>query len=228
MRRPLILAAAGAALLTLSAAVGGADPLARVLLQAGLPGTAAQIARDPGLKGAALYRSGRYAEAAAIFRDAGDGYNQGLAAARTGDYATALVALERHLARHPGDAEARTNHRLITALLSGVVFEGVDRPDDRDRAGPEVEAEPGQGGARAASTGDEANDAKAGFWMPEVTGEGLRRVRKAFDAQYLTANQRWLNTMEDQPGVYLRARLAAQQKAREAAGVALPLTEDGQ
>jgi Ca-activated chloride channel family protein len=53
-------------------------------------------------------------------------------------------------------------------------------------------------------------------------------VPHLFDAQYMAANDRWLATLEDQPGAYLRARLALEQKARIKAGTALPDPEDPQ
>ena len=62
--------------------------------------------------------------------------------------------------------------------------------------------------------------------MPELAGSGLRRVPKIFDAQYIKANDVWLTTLPDEPGQYLSARIAAEQKARIAAGTALPQAED--
>jgi Ca-activated chloride channel family protein len=197
-------------------------------MELGLPGIAARIAPDPDLRGAALYRAGAFAEAASAFAEAGGDYNLGLAAARAGDYATALVAWERVLAASPGDREALANHTLVAALLAGTEFDTAAPPADRDREGPAPLANPGQGKARAAGQGDEATNPKTGFWMPEMTSEGLRRVPHLFDAQYMAANDRWLATLEDQPGAYLRARLALEQKARIKAGTALPDPEDPQ
>ena len=198
------------------------------MLELGLPGYAADVATDSALRGAALYRAGDHSKAAAVFDAAGEDYNHGLAAARTGDYATALVAWERVLAADPADREALANHTLVAALLSGTEFDPVAPPKDRNREGAATLANPGQGKARAAGQGDDATNPKTGFWMPEMTSEGLRRVPHIFDAQYMAANSRWLATLEDQPGAYLRARLALEQKARVKAGTALPEPEDPQ
>ncbi|MEM7057586.1 MAG: hypothetical protein AAF557_08355 [Pseudomonadota bacterium] len=206
----------------------GVAPFGRVVLAIGMPNLALPLLTDPGDRGEALFRSAAFPEAAASYREAGDDYNEGLAAAWAGDFATALAAWDRHLALHPGDSEARANHTLVTSLLSGTEFDPAAEPDPRDRNGPTLQADPGQGGARAASTGDDANNAQTGFWMPEITGEGLRRVPQIFDAQFVAANPRWLATLEDQPGRYLRARLAAEHKARVTAGTALPPPEDRQ
>lgn len=215
----------GMALLLAVFAVQGTAPVGRALSALGLPGAALPLLSDPGDRGAALFRAGRYDEATDAFVAAKDPYNHGLAAAWAGDYAAALVAWEQVLARTPDDSQTRANHAVIEGLLASMEFQAVARPDDK----PDditLLAEPGQGKARAASTGEGANNRKTGFWMPEITSEGLRRVPKMFDAQFIAANDRWLDTLEDQPGRYLKARLAAEQKARVAAGTALPPAED--
>ena len=218
--------ATGAVLLGAVVLTSGADPLARALTALGLPQASVAIAQSPGVRGQALFHAGRYTAAAAAFAQAGEAYNAGLAWAWAGNYPAALVAWDQVLARTPGDVETRANHALVTSLLAGTRFDPVAAPDPLERQGPNLLAEPGQGKGRASSTGDEANNRKTGFWMPEITSEGLRRVPKMFDAQFVAANARWLTTLEDQPGRYLRARLAAEQKARVAAGTALPEPED--
>ena len=217
---------AAAVLLGAAIAADGTDPMGRLMVRLGLPGTGAAMIADPADRGRALYRAGRHAEATIAFAEAGDAYNQGLAEAWAGRYSGALAAWDRALARDPGDAEARANHAIVRGLLAGTEFEPVPRPEDGDRDGPEMAAEIGQGGARAASTGDDATESRTGFWMPEVLASGVRTVANTFDAQYIAADGRWLTTLEDQPGLYLRARLAAEQKARETNGVALPPAED--
>lgn len=228
MIRAQHLFVAGALVLATIIGTQGSSPTGRVLLEIGLPSAAASLLADPAERGAALFRAGDYASAEQAFAEAGDSYNQGLAAALAERYSAALVAWERRLVERPGDHQARANHKLITSLLSGTEFQATAAPMDKDRSGDGVEAAPGQGKARAASTGDDANSQKTGFWMPEITGEGLRRVPQIFDAQFIAANERWLATLQDQPGLYLRARLAAEQKAREAAGSALPPPDDPQ
>lgn len=220
------LAVAGAGVLLLILLAFGTAPLGRVLLQAGAPALAAPLFADPGDKGAALYHAGRYTEAADAFAAAQDPYNEGLAAAWAGDYARALAAFDRVLAANPTDRQARANHALVAELFAGLELEASARTELKDRPGEDVLAKPGQGKARAAGQGDEANAPKTGFWMPEVTGAGLRRTPQMFDAQFIAANAQWLDTLADQPGAYLRARLSAEQKMREAAGTALPAPED--
>ena len=213
-------------LLGAAVVVDGTDPLGRLLVRIGLPDAGALLVADPADKGGALYRAERYGEAAKAFAEAGDSYNLGLAEAWAGRYSAALAAWDRRLALDPADAEARANHAIVKGLLAGTEFQPVEQPEDRNREGPAMPAEIGQGGARAASTGDAAADGRTGFSLPEVASSGIRRLPVTFDAQFVLANERWLTTLEDQPGRYLRARLAAEQKAREAAGTALPPSED--
>lgn len=215
-------------LLAVSLITGGTAPLGRVLMETGFPSAAAPLLDDLSDRGAALHRAERYAEAADAFANAHEPYNEGIAAAWAGDYARALTAFDRVLAANPEDREARANHALIAELFAGMELTAVPREDVKERPGEDVLAKPGQGKARAAGQGDEAHSPKTGFWMPEVTGAGLRRVPQIFDAQFIAANGQWLDTLEDQPGAYLKARLAAEHKARENAGTALPPTEDPQ
>ncbi|MFK7944673.1 MAG: hypothetical protein AB8B85_17440 [Paracoccaceae bacterium] len=223
-----ILLGTGVALLALALALGGTSPIGRVLAQAGMPILAVPLLANPSERGAALHHAGHHAKAADAFAAAQEPYNEGLAAAWSGNYARALAAFDRVLAANPLDREARANHALIAELFASNEFQAVAREDPTKRPGDDVLASPGQGKARAAGQGDEANAPKTGFWMPEVTGQGLRRVPQIFDAQFIAANGRWLTTLEDQPGAYLRARLAAEQKERTVAGTALPPTENPQ
>ncbi|MEL7154151.1 MAG: hypothetical protein AAFN51_10275 [Pseudomonadota bacterium] len=216
----------GFILLSLILIAQGTAPLGRVMVQAGLTGAALPLLSNPDDQGVAHFRAGSFEAAADAFAQANDPYNEGLAAAYAKDYARALAAFDRRLLENPKDVQAEANHALIAGLFAGTKFDPVAAPDDRDKSGEAVLAAPGQGKARAAGQGDEANNPKTGFWMPDVMSSGLRRVPKLFDAQFVAADQRWLTTLEDQPGVYLRARLLAEQKARVANGTALPEAGD--
>jgi len=51
-------------------------------------------------------------------------------------------------------------------------------------------------------------------------------VRQPFDDLFIAADERWLVTLEDQPGKYLAARLKAEQERRRALGIASPEAGD--
>lgn len=227
--KPLwITVALGLSGLLLSTLLAGAEPLGRVLMRLGMPGVAVHFLSDPGTRGSALYRSGQYTRAAQTFAKAEEPYNQGVAAAWAGDYAAALAAWDRVLSANPADTQAKANHVIVAGLFAGTEFDAIGATELESSDGPEALAPPGQGKARAAGSGDESNNPNSGFWMPELSTSGLRRVPKMFDAQFIAANGRWLTTLEDQPGIYLRARLLAEQKTRIANGTALPEPEDRQ
>jgi Ca-activated chloride channel family protein len=195
-------------------------------LSLGLPAIASNLTNDPTLLASYRFSSGDHTDAAETFSAVGQPYNAGVAAAWARDYASALAAWDAALLVNPTDHEARTNRDLIVSLFAGTEFLPTEERPAKDRGGDDVEANIGQGGARAASTGDDATGNQSGFTMPEVAGSGLRRVPKIFDAQYIKANDEWLTTLPDEPGLYLSARIAAEQKARAAAGTALPPAGD--
>lgn len=112
-----------AALLGLAALASVSQPrtsLGRALMNLGLPGAAAAILDDPAWRGPALYRAGRYDEAAALFSNGGrrNAYNLGNALARAGDLAGALDAYDAALLYNPRDADAQANRALIARLVA--------------------------------------------------------------------------------------------------------------
>ncbi|MBW1645779.1 MAG: VWA domain-containing protein [Deltaproteobacteria bacterium] len=81
---------------------------------------AARLAAAPAWKAAALYRAGKFREAAAVlepFTSASACYNRGNALARAGEYEKALAAYDQALSRNPGMANARFNRELVAKLL---------------------------------------------------------------------------------------------------------------
>lgn len=222
------LALAGLSLGLAALALGGPGPFGRLLVDIGLPSPALALLPDPADRGVALHRAGRHAEAAEAFGHASQPYNRGVAEAWAGNHAAALAAWDAALLDRPNDRAAAANSTLVRAYFAGTGFDDFVPMRPRDRDGPTLAAEIGQGTGRAASSGDEATGSTTGFQMPEVAGSGLREVPRIFDAQYLKASERWLDTLPDEPGLYLRARLAAEQARREALGLALPPAEDPQ
>lgn len=89
-------------------------------LDSGKPAEAAQHFRDPAWRGTALYRAGKYAEAARAFdsdHNANGRYNQGNALARAGKLEQALGAYRQALKLDPDDADAKYNKALVERLL---------------------------------------------------------------------------------------------------------------
>lgn len=96
-----------------------AQPItAHVLLNLGFPSTASKFFNDPSWKGLALYKAGRWNEAAAIFATNNEeNYNLGNALARNGYYDQAIIAYERALIDQPDDEDAAYNKALLEAAL---------------------------------------------------------------------------------------------------------------
>ena len=189
MRLPLILAAAGIAAL----AVAGPASLGRIALMAGLPGTAAALIADPAVAGVALYRDGRYPEADDAFRAAGRSstFNRGVTLAATGDYPLARAYFDAVLFAAPGDSEAREDRNLVNALIPPVVGEGTEA----GRISVVPIAVPGG--------------------MPT---EGATLGGRRLDAGGLVADAAWLATIPDDPGEFLRLRLADERRRRLSLG----------
>ena len=88
------------------------DQRALQALQRGDAAQAQKLATTSGLRGAADYRAGNYAEAAKAFAQGDDArarYNLGNALAEQGDYEKAIAAYKQALQRDPKMADARAN-----------------------------------------------------------------------------------------------------------------------
>lgn len=211
-----------------AAVIGGAQPFGRVLMSVGLHGVAAQVFQDPYWRGVAQYRAGDMDSAAASFREARAFYNLGNAEAHRGNHAAALEAFD--IDRMRGHADASTNFDLVSAYYAGLAVD-ADAPlswvTTRDKDGPEVRGPVAQGSARAAGQGTDTTNAGTLFGLPELTTwaetSGVRRV---FDDKFVVANDRWLATLEDVPGAYLKERIKHEYKRRHKAGLTPPNPED--
>lgn len=195
LARPVLaLAAAGLACL----AVAGPSALGRLALMAGMPGLAAPLIAKPAVRGVALYRAGRFAEADDAFRAAGRGstYNRGLSLAATGDYPLSRAYFDAVLFAAPGDSEARENRNVVAALIPPVIGAG----NEAGRIGVEAIALPGG--------------------MP--IDEDPRRLGRRLDAGGLVADDAWLATIPDDPGEFLRLRLADEHRRRRSLGQTPP------
>jgi Ca-activated chloride channel family protein len=216
----------GVAILAVLAVLGGSmlggwDAAGRLALRAQMPEFAGLLFTDTHWRGVAAYRAGDFDRAATSFEESGDTFALGNAHAYAYRYALALIAYDAALARDPDDGAALRNAELVAELYGGTEINGVPlRFALPERDGETVAAPEGQGGARAQGTGDEASNAGTSFETPQLESSGLRRVPRMFDDKYIAASERWMNGMPDEPAIYLKARLRAERKRREALGTA--------
>lgn len=195
MSRPLRLAL----LLGLAAAAllaGGRDGATRVALALRWPALAARLAPDPVSRGVALYRAGDYPAADAAFAAAGRSatYDRGLSLAMTGRPALARAYFDAVLFANPADSAARDNRAVVDALV------------------PVVQGRANRSGRIAALTTPPAT--------PPL--ETFASVSRPLDGAQLVADDAWLATLPDDPGSFLRLRLAEEFRRRLALGQTPP------
>lgn len=220
------LAAITALCLGLALLLGGTAPLGRALLAAGLPGAAVPFLSDPGWRGVAYYRAGRFDDAATAFTRARAFHNLGNAEVQRGMYAAALEAYD--IAIVGGDADARANFDAVAAHYAGLAIaaETLALYHKREE-GDEADSFVAHGDARAAGQGDEVTNTNTMLGLVELDSRGEQRgVRRVFDDNFMVADHRWLAQLDDVPGAFLSARIAHEHKRRRKAGLSPPEPED--
>lgn len=177
--------------------VAGKAPLAKILLVLGLPGLAAPLIEAPASRGVALYLAGDYAGANDAFRRAGRGstYNRGLSLAATGDYPLSRAYFDAVLFANPADSEARENRNLVNALIPPTMGEAND-------AG-RIAAD-----SIAVSGGSPVDE--------------IKRLGRPLEEGSRVADAAWLENLQDDPGEFLRLRLAEEYKRRLSLGLTAP------
>ncbi|MQT14949.1 hypothetical protein [Segnochrobactrum spirostomi] len=203
MNRIAIVAVAGLAVF----AFAGPAAWGRLALWAGAPAIAAGLLADDGARGLALYRSGDYAAADAAFAAAGRSqtFNRALSLAATGDYRLAVAYLDAVLFANPADSEARRVRDLIDPL--------VPKPESGSVARGRMPAQGGPGPTGAATGGALAS-------TPDPTW------KRPLEARGFAASDAWLDTLPDDPGAFLRARLEKDFERRAALGLVRPDERD--
>ena len=206
MRRTATYAIPLAALALL--VLAGSPTIARLAYIAGLPGVTLALTDHPGARGAALYLTGRYAEADAAFAEIGRGvtYNRAATLAVTGEYALSVAYYDAVLFADRWDAEARANRDIVDTLVEPVIGEAMGH-GRIDRLLVET-------GANVA--GFNSDDPTAPTVIPKDN------FRRPVDARTVGADADWLITLADAPGEYLSKRLAAEYDRRVEEGLALP------
>ncbi len=183
--------------------ISGPASWGRLPFWSGLPG-AGMVLSTNAAKGLALYRSGDFEAADALFEKAGRGqtFNRALTLAATGDHALSQAYFDAVLFANPADAEARRLRDLVSAMA----------PRTRgDSVAPGRIA--GRGGL---SSGDGQNPQNG--WPTTPDPEWQRKVT----ARGFAASEEWLDTLSDDPGEFLRLRLEKEHERRTSLGLIRP------
>ncbi|MFQ8431223.1 hypothetical protein [Amaricoccus sp. W119] len=181
----------------LAMALPGPDAWGRLAYAIGLPSLAARLLADPAARGVAHYKAGHYAEADAAFAEAG----------RVSTYNRGL------------SLAATGDYALSRAYFDAVLFATpADSEARENRAVVDALAPPvigeGDGAGRIAARS-----------VPAETDP--RRVRKPLGDGRRVADDAWLATLADDPGEFLRLRLADEHERRVSLGL-IPPQEDGE
>jgi Ca-activated chloride channel homolog len=201
----LVLALVAAA----AACSAGSEPFGRMALAVGGPSLAARLLEDPAWQGVALYRSSHFAAADEAFRKAGSRvtFNRGNSLAKLGRYEEAVAYYDAALFRDPRDEDAQVNRAIVSALVPPTVGE---HREGKGALPPGREAAAGENGTPPT---------QAGSVIQPVDYE---RSKKPVDAMSIAAGREWLATLADEPGQYLKLRIAAEHQRRTELGIAAP------
>jgi len=207
MRARLIAIAAAACALA-----AGPQAWGKLARQAGFPSLAVPLVSDPSARAAALYAAGRYAEADAGFAAVGRSatYDRGLTLAATGEYALSVAYFDAVLFANRYDTEARHNRDTVKALVPPVVGEAMGHG--------RIEAILAEAGIRAVAFDPDAPEQK--IVQTEVDPQRESNRRPVTGDRTAAADTAWIDSLEDTPGAYLKARLAAEMERRRAEGEA--------
>lgn len=199
MRGALPLLALAALLLVLA----GPEASGSLALRMGWDRVALHLLDDPAARGTALFRLGRFKEADDAFAAAGRSqtYNRGLSLASTRDYPLSVAYFDAVLFANPADEQARANRDLIATMYPPTVGDSTAPGRIAGRGGRPAPAE---------EIGEALTMAAADSW------------RRPIEARGLAASDAWLETIADDPGEFLRLRVAAEYDRRARLGLIRP------
>jgi Ca-activated chloride channel family protein len=195
-----------------------ADQQAARALQAGEPEQAAQLARDPALRGTAEYKAGNFDAALDAFAAQADvdaEYNQGNALAQLQRYEDAIAAYERALEKQPEMADALHNKAEVERLLQqqeqqkqqdqqqGESGENEDQQQgqqDQDAGGEQQESqnEAGEQGEQDGSDTQQADASSAGEQQEDEDEASADDPQQSAEAEAEAENMEDDKTSEQQ------------------------------
>lgn len=154
---------------------------------------AAELFADPVWKGQALYSDGQYSEAAKVFArldTAEAAFREGLAHIKGREYREGIAAFQTALQRDPGFPGAAENLETAKQILDYL-------ETSREQS----------------DTGEEAGEGADGVVFDNEDARGAKTRIEGKASGPLTAEQ-WMNTVDTDPGDFLRQRFAIEAQKR--------------
>ncbi|MEL7524200.1 MAG: VWA domain-containing protein [Pseudomonadota bacterium] len=148
---------------------------------------AAQLFTDPSWKAYALYKSGKYEEAAELYawQDSSDAaLGEGMALIKSRSYRDAIDAFQKAVDRDPSNEAARKNLELAKYIL-----EYIERTREQS------------------DTGEEAGIGADETVYDNEAGRGTETQQQSGETMPETAEQ-WMRTVDTQTGDFLKSRFA--------------------
>ena len=193
-----------------------ADQQAARALQGGDPEQAAQLARDPALRGTAEYKAGNFDAARDAFATQADvdaEYNQGNALAQLQRYEDAVAAYDRALEQQPEMADALHNRAEVEKLLQQQEQEQEQQQEQQDQQqgqqdqnGDEQQGtqnEPGEQGEQENSDAQQADASSADEQQEgedEESAEDSQQPAEAEEAEGEQAAEQQATDPSENPG----------------------------
>jgi len=149
---------------------------------------AADFFEDPMWKGYALYRSGKYSEAAQVFgrfRSAEAAFAQGLAQIKTREYREGIAAFKAALERDPRHAAALRNLEIARAILAYV-----------------------ETAREQSDTGEESGIGADDVAFDNESGGGTETTITGGDQMKMETAEQWMRTVDTRTADFLRIRFA--------------------
>jgi Ca-activated chloride channel family protein len=203
------------ALIAAAVFAAGQEGWARLALRAHMPSLASAFSNDDEIRGLASYRMGDFADAAEALRRAGSRatFNRGNALARAGKYEQAVGAYDAVIARDPSHQGARANRAIVIKLIASATEQGAGSRAQGTEEGERNKAR-------------NKNESMTMLEAEAAVRERASQVRRPYESKALIANEQWLTTLADEPGRYLKLRIAAEYQRRLEAGTAAPPGDD--
>ncbi|WP_266157387.1 VWA domain-containing protein [Dyella silvatica] len=192
------------------------DQQAARALRDGKPQQAEQLASDPALRGAAAYRAGDYAAAAAALKQATSAdaeYNLGNTLAKQGEYDKALKAYDEALKRNPADADAKANRQAVADWLRKQ--QEQQKQDQQKQDKPESKSSSGDNkGASSSAKSGSSSESKSGE-PPSTSQDGQGNASSDADQSEQDKERKQSQSLDGSAGVKPpTAQEQAEQQAR--------------